>query len=926
MAETKIGKITPVVKGTYNSSVAYGRLNLVKGSDGGIYIAKQAVPAGVSLSDTDYWLKILSPLTMGTVETVSAETGASASIGGTVNAPMLNLSIPRGVTGNESIDDTKGEGDTDYVWSAGKVWEELNDRIRYNVVYEEDSYTINGTIGTYVNETLDTVPVEPLTAVYVSFDKLAASGSGCSNLFLRVGEYDENNNVLARHDFRSGVLESFTTQENTVSVYITIYYTATAALTYTLENLRITQVSPKTFSLKDVGGPYDDVIECNLLKEIPSFIRTGNTTGNNKYINVINKFNVYPNKKYCITFDSLTASAATYTKLNLSVIQYNAANSVIIRMPMDFTTKYFEFTADENADYIYIGILYSSASALEYTLQGLKIFEKMAEKYSVKDIDTSSLLTDALEKNLLYELDSVTINGIISSSNVDTSIVYSLAIPSDAEKIIVGYDSLTANYDSYTSLFLKVTEMNSSFSTVEIHNFGDAQSISFVPNVNTKYIYIGIVYTSDYALTYTLSGLKICKNRIQKYSLTSEVYHERLDQDSNFNTTIFTGNNSRFIKSLIPDYWKEDSYLEGKRQHVRSLRGDIRFSYIADPHWPWNTKHSYDLLMYMNDVCKIKHTFDAGDFMGQSKDVPTYELALGVVKDYGGMLAETMYENYHYMFGNHDLNRTNRGNMDDETFAACCLKYKDVYKYCIEPFKGQKVFEPAAYSESNDLYYYQRMHYHVDDNEQKVRYIIFNTGTTNNPYASSIGGSNHLEFYNQLNWLYDTLMHTPSGYAVILMGHQFLWNTSIYNHGSQEETWLQDSTPLAKMMIGARNKLVIEIVNRSTWQDVSTTYNFVNCPDIYPLFMMTGHDHSDLGVVYDMDTDTAEETDTCTGTNKIMVISTLCDCRGTMHPQEEMASNTNTEHAFDIFSVDLAANKVRTTRIGAGQNRTYTYQ
>ena len=59
-------------------------------------------------------------LTMGTVTTLPAGSDATASLTGTEAAPVLNLGIPKGPSGNESIDDTAGLGDTDLVWSADK--------------------------------------------------------------------------------------------------------------------------------------------------------------------------------------------------------------------------------------------------------------------------------------------------------------------------------------------------------------------------------------------------------------------------------------------------------------------------------------------------------------------------------------------------------------------------------------------------------------------------------------------------------------------------------------------------------------------------------------------------------------------------------------------------------------------------------------
>ena len=55
-----IGKVRMTPKGAFNSSSTYEILDVVNNSDmNKLYIAKQAVPANSSLSDTTYWIKIL---------------------------------------------------------------------------------------------------------------------------------------------------------------------------------------------------------------------------------------------------------------------------------------------------------------------------------------------------------------------------------------------------------------------------------------------------------------------------------------------------------------------------------------------------------------------------------------------------------------------------------------------------------------------------------------------------------------------------------------------------------------------------------------------------------------------------------------------------------------------------------------------------
>lgn len=65
---------------------------------------------------------------IGTVQTVPHGQSASATITGTKSNPVLNLNIPQGASGNETIDDTAGFGDDDLVWSADKTLKEVDSK------------------------------------------------------------------------------------------------------------------------------------------------------------------------------------------------------------------------------------------------------------------------------------------------------------------------------------------------------------------------------------------------------------------------------------------------------------------------------------------------------------------------------------------------------------------------------------------------------------------------------------------------------------------------------------------------------------------------------------------------------------------------------------------------------------------------------
>ena len=83
-------------------------------------------------------------LSIGDVTTLPAGQEAAARFRGTAEAPILDLDIPRGANGNETIDDNAGEGDIDYVYSADKI---ARDRrlfmAQFGLVFEDGAVYID---------------------------------------------------------------------------------------------------------------------------------------------------------------------------------------------------------------------------------------------------------------------------------------------------------------------------------------------------------------------------------------------------------------------------------------------------------------------------------------------------------------------------------------------------------------------------------------------------------------------------------------------------------------------------------------------------------------------------------------------------------------------------------------------------------------
>ena len=91
---TNIGRVGMVLKGNYSSASSYEVLDVVSYS-GGLYIAKQAVPAGTAPTNTTYWQSAISlPSQMeiyNTYTNLSTETALNIEYDGYVVLESTNV-------------------------------------------------------------------------------------------------------------------------------------------------------------------------------------------------------------------------------------------------------------------------------------------------------------------------------------------------------------------------------------------------------------------------------------------------------------------------------------------------------------------------------------------------------------------------------------------------------------------------------------------------------------------------------------------------------------------------------------------------------------------------------------------------------------------------------------------------------------------
>lgn len=175
----------------------------------------------------------------------------------------------------------------------------------------------------------------------------------------------------------------------------------------------------------------------------------------------------------------------------------------------------------------------------------------------------------------------------------------------------------------------------------------------------------------------------------------------------------------------------------------------------------------------------------------------------------------------------------------------------------------------------------KRNYYYIDNKSQNTRIIFFDSSDWSTA-----------EFKEQFDWYVDALNSTPSG-----------WNVIVFTH---------------ILKVGVVPADDIRVISKSFVDRTNGTHTLYNGQIIEYDFthssgnlvcMIAGHTHDDLS-------------DTNIG---VPIILTTTDAINTEHPNIEMTLGTTTEQAFDVFFLDFDKRIIKTIRIGAGQDRKWSY-
>lgn len=226
--------------------------------------------------------------------------------------------------------------------------------------------------------------------------------------------------------------------------------------------------------------------------------------------------------------------------------------------------------------------------------------------------------------------------------------------------------------------------------------------------------------------------------------------------------------------------------------------------------------------------------------------------------------------------------------------------------------------------------FWAKMHYHYDDPENKIRYIVMDTGDCGLMGFYVLKMLWTAIFPVEYDWLAETLMSTPDGYDIAVVGHMFATQRpgegggshgiykilQAFRAKSKVEFDVPDKCDNAKILIG----------------DMHKSYDFTGSKFNKTIFTMAGHWHRERCYIWYNDEDGTEHVNEPYEAGKqypdnamfLFLVNNDCFEKPADDLDCVMIPGTATENTFDIVTI-TDDGKVVITKIGAGEGGIFSY-
>lgn len=348
-------------------------------------------------------------------------------------------------------------------------------------------------------------------------------------------------------------------------------------------------------------------------------------------------------------------------------------------------------------------------------------------------------------------------------------------------------------------------------------------------------------------------------------------------------------------KSEVPPYFLSrpeeptiehyNSYLEEK---IQSIPEGKHFIFVTDTHWRYNTKRSPAIINYVRKRTGIPYIIFGGDAIHRpanvdaetppgssiwnmyfSSYVTPAESRLRAqmeLSEYCTVMKEKFGDHFLFVTGNHDLGLANLDdsgwNIEDKNTAR--VPFLDIVKEAHTSLKDRAVYDEDGLNnvsllnlsndEAEELKAYIKQCYYVDDEAQKLRYIVTYTGQGSNLdgiVTRLFGYSGQDCLCTQLKFIGTALLTLPKGYDVVIVGH---WP---YKRTASASQFFNGFHWLCIMLRAYRAKTSYTVNIREggtnlyrTWlYSSSRVRDFTSLSYTGRLLIVSGHHHSSFATV-----------------------------------------------------------------------------
>lgn len=334
-------------------------------------------------------------------------------------------------------------------------------------------------------------------------------------------------------------------------------------------------------------------------------------------------------------------------------------------------------------------------------------------------------------------------------------------------------------------------------------------------------------------------------------------------------TLLESGSSSSGVAVAIPTFWEDAvSACISKIKALQMGKNCVTFPFFSDNH----TRNGYNglLIAHIMKECHIPFCFYGGDTIASGYLTETEMIAQD--KAFDTAMSYVPNGRFCRAVGNHD----------GFWKVSATEKYSYTRDQVYELFLREEAIAQNKHYGEDGTYYY------VDDIASKVRWVVLNT----NPVDNHGVGSEVIDS-TQLSWLQNTALSIDeSGWGVVIISH-----CPISNHYHANVTNATE---------------VIATVNNSGADIIGWYSGHIHRDRMYT--------HSAVG-----SSDGVEGTDgTELGFTEVTITS---DHTGISYEDvtKHTVANDDKSHAIDFITINKTTRSVNITRLGIGNDRSYTY-